>query len=198
MIYDFPLVTPNSIDFGLEFNGQEFKSELNGSVQQSALPGDRWTATLTYSNVIDPAKARTLRAFLAKLRFGGMFWYSPHDYRRAGAVGGVPLVNGANQTGSTLTIDGCTANVTGWLMEGDYFQVGNELKMITADANTSATGTVTLQFAPPLRTSPADNSAIITTKPSCVMQLADGNQARWQAQPTPIYALSIACKEYLP
>ena len=196
-ILTFPNISPDSLDFGLMANTQSMDSELNGASQTLGLPGDKWSATLTYSNR-QGADARVLRAFLASLRGGaGRFYLSPPDYVRTGAGGGTPLVKGAAQTGSTLTIDGCTQSVSGWLQIGDYFQIGNELKMITVDANSDIGGNATLTFTPPIRTSPADNGAVIITSPTCIMKLSDGNQARWQVQAPVIYALSIACEEAL-
>lgn len=41
-----------------------------------------------------------------------------------GALGGTPLVNGANQTGTSLISDGWTASVTNVLRQGDIFTLG--------------------------------------------------------------------------
>lgn len=197
MILDFPDVTPNAADFGLVSNTQSARSELDGTVQTLALPGDIWTGVFTFANKFDP-EARILRAFLASLRgSSGRFYMSPPAYRRAGTAPGTPLVKGVGQTGSTIATDGWTASQAGILLVGDYIQIGSELKMITADASSDSGGNATLAFVPPIRLSPADNSAVITVKPSCVCMLKDGNQSRWQAQPTPIYAMSIAFEEAL-
>lgn len=196
-ILTFPSITPNACEFGLESNTQQTRSELNGAVQTLALPGDRWTATLTFTNKKDP-DARVLRAFIASLRGqSGRFYLTPPAYTRAGVGTGTPLVKGAAQTGSSIITDGWIAGETAVVAAGDYIQIGTELKMVTADANSDGSGNSTISFVPPLRVSPADNSAVVITSPKVIMCLADGNQARWQAQPTPIYAMAIACEEPL-
>ena len=193
----FPNIIPNDSEFGLQSNTQSARSELNGAVQTLGLPGDIWTGVFTFTNKVDP-DARILRAFLTSLRGqAGRFYLSPPGYRKAGIGTGTPQVKGAGQTGSSLLTDGWTPSQTGILLAGDYFQYEYELKMMTADANSDSGGNATLNFTPPIRVSPADNATIITTKPSCVMMLKNGNQSRWQAMPTPIYAMSIACEEAL-
>lgn len=193
----FPAIIPNACDWGLESNTQNARAELNGAVQTLALPGDIWAGTLTFSNKIG-SEARLLQAFLTSLRGqAGRFYLSPPAYTRAGVATGTPLVKGANQTGLSVNIDGCATLVTGWLLAGDYFQIGSELKMLTSDANTNSNGETTLNFVPPIRVSPGDNSSVIVLNPVAIMMLTNGKQARWQAQPTPIYALSIAVEEAL-
>lgn len=196
-ILAFPSIAPNACDWGLQSNTQSARSELDGTVQTLALPGDIWTAVLTFTNKFDP-DARTLRAFLASLRGqSGRFYLSPPAYKRAGLALGNPLVKGASQTGLTLLTDGWNVSQTGVLLAGDYIQIGSELKMITSDTNSDSGGNATLSFTPPIRVSPADNGSVIVDTPKCIMMLKDPNQARWQAQPTPIYAMSIACEEAL-
>lgn len=193
----FPNISPDALDFGLIANTQTMESELNGAVQSTGLPGDKWSATLTYSNR-QGADARVLRAFITSLRGqGGRFYFSPPDYVRAGVGGGNPLVKGTAQVGATIITDGWPVSTTGVLLAGDYFQIGTELKMLTADANSDISGNATLSFVPPVRNSPADNSAVVIDSPKCLMMLSDGNQARWQVQAPVIYALSMSCQEAL-
>lgn len=176
-------VIPTNLDFYIQYNSQSFTSQLNGAVQTSSLPGDKWVCNYTYSNLMG-VKARKMRAFLASLKgVSGRFYGIPYDHKNpSGNPEGNPLVKGANQTGESLTIDGCSPNITGWLLAGDYFQVGNELKIITEDCNTNANGETLLVFEPPLRTSPTDNAQIITRTPKCIMMCSDDTQARWSAQ----------------
>jgi len=196
-ILTFPAITPSANNWGLQSNCQSVRSELDGTVQTLALPGDIWVDVMTFTNVFNP-NARILSAFLASLRGeSGRFYLSPPGYVRAGIGTGSPLVKGAAQTGLSITIDGCTSSVTGWLLAGDYVQIGDELKMITADANTDSGGNATLSFVPPIRVSPADNSAVITTAPKCIMKLKDNSQVRWPMQPGRIYAMSVAIEEAL-
>ncbi|NTV50935.1 MAG: hypothetical protein HGA20_15005 [Geobacteraceae bacterium] len=196
-VLNFPAIVPSANNWGLQANGQSVRSELDGTVQTLALPGDIWVDSLTFTNVYDP-QARMLRAFLASLRGeAGRFYMTPPDYVRSGTAPGTPLVKGAAQTGLTVITDGWTASQTGILLAGDYIQIGDELKMITADASSDSGGNATLSFVPPIRVSPADNSAVVTTAPKCIMKLKDNSQARWPQQPGRIYAMSLAIEEAL-
>jgi len=194
---NFPAITPNSAEWSLQYNSMVHESPLTGVTQTQVLSGAKWIANLAFPPLKD-ANARTMKAFLASLEGeAGRFYLSPSGYVRAGTGTGTPLVKGGSQLGKTLLIDGCTPNTTGWLLAGDYFQVGTELKIVTADCNATAGGEVTVSFMPPLRSAPADNAPVVVTNPVCTMMLADGKQARWQADPGVIYAMAIACVEVL-
>lgn len=202
-IATFPAIIPNACDWGLQSNTQNARSELNGAVQTLALPGDIWTGTLTFTNKTG-SEARTLRTFLASLRGqAGRFYLTPPAYTRAGTGTGTPLVKGASQTGSSVVTDGWLLPGAGqpWpqnsVRAGDYIQIGDELKMVTVDAEINSSLESIIYFVPPIRVSPADNSAVTILNPKGIFMLSDAKQARWQAQPTPIYALSIAVEEAL-
>lgn len=198
-IYTWPAtLIPNAIEWSLQANTQVFESPLSRTLQTVSLTGDRWAAVLTFTNL--PAdQALELTAFLSRLRGrAGRFRIPPfHHSSPAGTALGTPLVKGAGQVAgsSTLTTDGWTAGQAGALLPGDFFQVGNELKMVVTAAASDGSGNATLTVVPPLRTSPADNAAIVTASPTCVMMLAEDTTARWMVQPGTFYALSIPCIE---
>ena len=108
-----------------------------------------------------------------------------------GALGTTPLVNGANQTGSTIIADGATASVVGYFKEGDIITLGvngvvpntatktggavstGQLQqlVVTADVDSDGSGNLSIPVSPPIITtgafqtvtgSPADNAAILT------------------------------------
>lgn len=102
-----------------------------------------------------------------------------------GALGGTPLVNGANQTGSSIATDGWTASVTNVLRKGDIltFASVNAVNpiskvnigrlrqfVVTADVNSNGSGQATVPIYPSIVTSgarqtctqsPADNAVIL-------------------------------------
>jgi hypothetical protein len=167
--------------FGLETNTQTFTSPLTRATQRLVLAGSRWTATYTLP-VMKRDQMAAWQAFLLSLEGGANTFsaYDPDAITPRGAWSGSPLVNGGGQTGSTLNIDNCTANVSGWGRAGDYFYFG-ELKMLTQDVNTNGSGQAALNFKPAIRTSPADNTPITFTQASCTMVLADDSQSMWQS-----------------
>ncbi len=64
-------------------------------------------------------------------RAAGFDWYMDQNCptHTVGAYVGTPLVNGANQTGSSLITDGWTGSVTGLLKKGDTFTISGVYKV---------------------------------------------------------------------
>jgi len=99
-----------------------------------------------------------------------------------------------DQTGRTLYITGHVASITATLKAGDKFTVNNELKMITADADSDAWGNVTLTFEPPLRAIPTDGAAITYESPTAIFML-DSDSVQWSNQPGEFVSLSFSLTE---
>lgn len=102
-----------------------------------------------------------------------------------GALGGTPLVNGANQTGASITTDGWSNNITGVVKKGDIltFASTNQVNVqsrnnigslqqfvVTEDADSNGSGQATIKIDPPITVSgaqqtvnqsPADNAVIL-------------------------------------
>jgi hypothetical protein len=102
------------------------------------------------------------------LRNGTIFDIVHRDHLTPkGAYGGTPLVDGANQTGSTIDVKGGSNNITNWARAGDLIKFAglNLVYEVTADANTDGSGDVTLSIDPPIFVggSPADEAALTTT-----------------------------------
>lgn len=174
--------------FGLETHTQTFTSPLTKAVQRMVLGGARWTWTFSLP-AMRREKAAMWKAFLDQLEGQANTFnaFDPDCIYPRGVATGTPLVKGGSQTGSSLAIDGCTANVTGWLKAGDYFACNGELKRLTQDANTNGSGETTLYFKPAMRTSPPDNAAITVQKATCTMILSDDMQGMWECNAAGIY-----------
>jgi hypothetical protein len=174
--------------FGLETNTQRWESPLTRNAQRVLLGGARWTANYSLP-AMKRDRAAPWMAFFLKLEGGVNAFnaYDPDCKAPRGVAGGSPLVKGAGQTGSVLNIDGCTPNVSGWLLPGDYFAVDGELKMITAPVDTDGSGNAALPFKPALRNSPPDDAPIVVARPSCTMVLADDQQAIWECDVRGVY-----------
>jgi len=172
--------------FYLETNTQTFESPLTKDTQRMVLGGSRWVGSYSLPPM-HRAQAAAWQAFLLKLqgRANTFNAYDPDKKSPLGAATGTPLVNGANQTGSTIITADWGHSITA-LKAGDMFSFG-ELKMATADAITDSSGNVTISFQPPIRTSPADNTPIVTYKPTCTMILTDDAQASWDCDKNGIY-----------
>lgn len=106
-----------------------------------------------------------------------------------GPLGGVPLVNGANQTGASLVTDGWTAAAAARLNKGDVFTIANvygikpqtgtatggistgalQQFVVTDDVSSDGSGNATIPISPPIvlagpfatvNSLPADNAAL--------------------------------------
>lgn len=192
--FAFPSITPSSSTFELVTNTRTYRSPLTNAVQTVGRRGSLWRATLQFNNLTGANRA-AMQAFVTKLN-GQEHRFNLHDhsFTRRGTGGGTLRVNGANQSGASLVCDGATASITNYLREGDYVSFGNELHLITADTNSDGSGNVTLSIAPPIRKSPADDTAIDYTSPvSGVFMLA--SPASWSNQPGIISSFTIEAVE---
>lgn len=189
----FPSITPTSMSWELIANTQQFVG-ISGAIQVAQRAGQRWAVTLEFSTLANNDRA-VLQAFVAQvLGLADNFTLSPADYDPRGAFGGTPLVAGGSQTGNSLNLDGCTPSVTNWIRAGDFFQVGNELKMATEDASSDGAGAITVSFVPELRAAPADNAAITTTDPEGVFRFVQPRMG-WSSRPPFISSMSLECIE---
>lgn len=164
--------------------------------------GARWSATIT----IPPVKrsdSEYWNSFLLRLRgrFGTFLLGDPNAATPRGSAAtaaGTPVVNGVSQTGNELDIDGLPASATGYLLAGDYVQIGSgslaRLYKVLEDVNSNASGEATLNLWPDLRSSPADNSAIIVNNARGVFRLAS-NEAAWTINNAGFYSISFAAVE---
>jgi len=111
-----------------------------------------------------------------------------------------PLVNGADQTGATLAIDGVQASKAAVFKAGDYFQLGSgssaRLHMVTADATSNGSGEATLDIWPPLRASPADNAGLTIASPKGVFRLT-GDDTGWDVDQAAIYGITLQAVEVI-
>ena len=180
--YAYPTLTRYPKSMAVEFvsNTEKYISPITGAIQTLDRGGERLMVTVTYSN-LENADRQELIGFIAKMNGQQHRVNLPyHALSNRGTFGGTPLVAGASQTGQTLTVDG-VGTVTNWIRTGDVFSVNGEMKIATADANSSA-GSITLSFSPRLRSSPPDNDPINVTAPTGVFMLSS-NSTGWSHIP---------------
>jgi len=125
------------------------------------------------------------KGVIAKDTLGFDWRKAQNIYRHTvGALGGTPLVNGADQTGASLITDGWTAAAANRLKAGDVFTIAGvnavnpiskvstgslQQFVVTADCASDGSGNATISISPSITTSgalqtvsgsPADNAAI--------------------------------------
>lgn len=109
-----------------------------------------------------------------------------------------PFVNGASQTGDTLVIDGCSPSVTGFLMPGDYIQLGAAssatLHKVLTQVDTDSVGGATLDLWPSIRTAPADNADVVVANTKGLFRLKE-NITQWQINDISSYGITFDCVE---
>ena len=174
-------VCPSSLTWRPESNTKTFRSPFNGASQTVRFPGARWICSLTFNNLTDD-KSRRLDALVADLD-GEYGRVKIRDWGRDGREpAGSPVVSDPNQTGTLLGSKGWTPG-TLVMRTGDYFTVNDELKIVTADVTSSASGTAIIPFAPMLRSSPPANSRIEVARPYGIFKLKDNQQGAGNRAP---------------
>lgn len=166
--------------------------------------GETWSAAITIPNV-KRADAEYWNAFLLRLRgqYGTFLMGDPLGAAPRGTASssaGTPLVKGASQTGNELIIDGLPTSETGYLLAGDYIQLGSgsgaRLYKVLEDVNTNASGEATLNLWPDLRSSPSDNAAVAVSNAKGVFRLAQ-NDVSWVIDRIGLYSVTFAATEAL-
>lgn len=175
--YTFPTITSNNMTIRLINNIARYPSPHTGAVQTKKRGAGYMMVDMAFASLKTSERAELI-AFLAKLRGGQHRFTLPmHCESNRGTFGGTPLVNGSTQKGGTVAVDGCSNTITNWIRAGDIFQLGNEIKICTDDASSDGSGEVSISFAPDIRTSPADNSAIVTSGAVGIFMLATDEPA---------------------
>lgn len=160
--------------------------------------GMRWEAKIT----VPPLRKDVMEdwiAFVVSLKghYGTFLLGDPNMTEPRGTAKdtpGTPLVFGAGQTGSTLNIDGCPISATGYLLAGDYIQLGTgstaNLYKVLKDVNTDVSGVAILDIWPDIITAPADNATVVLTDTVGRFRLAD-RLSEWTINNQSAYGLSI-------
>lgn len=177
------------------------QSPFTAAQQVYKYSGQYWEADIS----LPPMKREVAEywiSFLLKLNgsYGTFLLGDPIGATARGVATGTPLVKGASQSGNTLETDGWTSGVTGILKAGDYIQLGSgstaKLHKVLDDVNSDGSGNATLTIFPDLRTSPADNSAIVVTSAKGVFRLTSG-QTMWDINEASVYGITFGAREAL-
>lgn len=193
---------PNKSTFGGENAVAITESPFTFEQQAFLHPGQRWKADISLPPM-DRLQAEPWNSFFGLLngRFGTFLMGDP-DAIALGPMGiatGSPKVSGAAQTGQTLITTGWTANKNGILLAGDYIQLGSgataRLYKNLAKVNSGAGGSATLIIWPALRSSPANNAAIVVNNPMTQFRLdAD---IKWDSNEVSTYGVKFSATEAL-
>jgi hypothetical protein len=206
MAISYPLSLPTTIGIAnitLTASNAVAISESPFTYRQQivAHPGQRWSATVS----VPPLRKEFIEPWVTTLlalkgQVGTFLLGDPNNATPRGVATGTPLVKGAGQTGGTLEIDGATPSVTGWLLAGDYIQLGSgasaTLHKVLQSANSDSGGNVTLEIWPNIRTAPLDNAVVTLNNTVGLFRLAT-NQQSWSINESSAYGLSFDCVEVI-
>jgi hypothetical protein len=171
--------------------------------QVQEFPGQWWEADITLPPMLR-ADAERWIAWLVSLNGVKGTWLMGHsDYAAprgtAAALPGTPLVKGAGQTGTALLFDGAPTSQLGYLLAGDMIQLGSgsssHLHKVLTDANSNASGEVTVDIWPRLRASPADNDPVTVTAAKGQFSLPPGAAADWSVNELRHYGIGFSAME---
>lgn len=172
--------------------------------QVVAHPGQRWAASINLPSM-KRQDAEAWVAFLISLKgqVGTFLLSDPNCKTARGSAGvtpGTPAVKGAGQTGNSLTIDGLPLSATGYLLPGDYIQLGSgsssALYKVLTQVDTNGSGEATLDIWPNLRTSPADNATVVVADTVGRFRLSNST-TQWNINEISSYGISFDCVEAL-
>ena len=195
----FPdIINPTNLSFGIQGSSQAFVSEFTGTSQHVRLPTARWYGSANWENLTGD-DFDGLKVFLAELEgafntfaFGDVSRDTPNsglvptvvlEANTAASAHSTQITIRRSSTESSSSISG---NVLAF-KKGDYFQLtsskGQELKVVTADAFITNTGTTAINFAPALRGSISTGTNLTRHAPRAIMRLSNNDQNSWEIAP---------------
>jgi hypothetical protein len=207
MPISYPLNTPTNIGIAnITFTAENAvaisQSPFTYAQQVVSHPGQRWGASIS----LPPMKRQDAEywvAFLLSLKgqAGTFLLGDPNCTIAQGSAKttpGTPLVSGGSQTGGSLVIDGLPIGVSGYLLPGDYIQLGTAssatLHKVLTQVDTNGSGIATLDIWPSIRIAPADNAAVSVANTKGRFRLKE-NMTQWQINDISSYGITFDCVE---
>lgn len=185
MAVTYPLASPvsygwSTLEWGPFDNTARGRTAFTLQDIVQVYDGACWKGKLT---IIPQAKAdgRALAAWISSLkgRRGTFLLGDPACAAPLGSartVPGAPVVDGAGQSGGSLAVRGLPAGASGYLLAGDYLQLGSgasaRLHMVLNDVDADGAGEAAIDLRPNLRSSPGDGDAVTIDNPQGVFALA--------------------------
>lgn len=141
--------------------GQTVRSPISGDAERDNRPGTRFGLNITLPPLKSDDAARKLVAMLAEGQDQGVIVHWPQIGFDAGAPGAV-LINGANQLGTTLNVDGVGVGHSFKHGQfGNFTTSAGRLHLFQLRGDVLYTnGTAALPIFPMIRKSPNDNGAV--------------------------------------
>lgn len=151
-----------------------------------------------YFPPMEEAAGEALAAFLGRLNgFEGTFLIGDPSKVNRGTVTGVPVIDGAAQTGTSINLRGFDNSSTGNLLEGDYMQLGTGAaarlhKVLTSSVDADGSGNAAVDLWPRVTAAQAltDGQSVITSDPVGLFRLLQ-NDSEYDVGEAKIYGHRI-------
>lgn len=157
--------TASAFEFSQVFNDREFV-DSSGALYQESRGGSRFRFTLSFSNLTGE-DAQDLMGYVALLRgrqHRAGVTMNRLGYVARGAYGGSPVTSGIEAVGQTvINLSGASTSITKWAAQGDFVALGNQLRIVTEDANSDGGGNVSISVWPEVHVEVAASTALQTT-----------------------------------
>lgn len=205
MTISYPLLLPTSVGISditisphnvVAVSASPFTLKSNTYQHQ----GQAWVANVTVGRVHRDLAAPWV-GFLAALNssVGTFYLGDPNAAFPLGSVSGNVLVDGADQTGSSLNVKGMTGGSA--FEAGDYIQLGSgvnsRLYMVVEKAGANDdTGLATLNIWPSIITAPSDGATVIYNNASGVFRLASAPS--YNINQISTYGITFDCVSVVP
>ena len=183
---------PQTMMWKLVQPAQNNISTWTGARQVLASGRGWWECQINYPPIVGTANFNAWRAFMALMRGAANDVQIPVDVTAQSAIANTMSVNGANQTGRNINVDGLP-NSTAILKAGQFVTIGNQLLQLTADVTSNGSGQATLSFEPAIRVAPADNATVEFRNPYALMYMLE--DASYSVEPGYVYSLNLNMRE---
>ena len=203
MALTYPLSVPSTgrfIQFSLTAQNAVAYSQspFTFAGQAHAYSGQMWQLDATL-RPMKRSEAEPWIAFLTSLRgqVGTFLIGDSLGCRSRGLAStflGTPVIT--SQSGGTISVTGASASKTGWLLAGDYIQIGTgssaTLHKVLQDASTDAGGNVSLEIWPHVR---GTRSGAIAVSDTVGNFRLSGNSITRPSDSQGIYSISFSAME---
>lgn len=200
----YPLDFPTSFgvsdfSFGVDHAVSGAESEFSFEEQIQEHPGVAWMISFSLE-LLSRDQAEEYNAFVLMLngRKGTFLMSPPGSEQIRGQATGTVNVNGANQVGHDLNVDGLAPSTTDVFKVGDYIQLGagsqSTLHKVLQSSNSNASGQASLLIAPRMTSSPLDGSEVIYNSPKGLFRAAE-NFNPVSVRPPNQFSLSLNARQ---
>lgn len=161
---------------------------------RQVMPSGRgwWECSITLPPIVGTSHVNAWRAFMGSAQGATNDFQVPVSPIAQSTATETARVNGASQTGRSLITDGWPPSTT-VLSGGQYVTINNQLLQLTSNVTSDASGNATINFAPAIRVSPADNAVIEYKNPYALMFFVD--DPGYSVEPGMVYSISLSLRE---